>query len=232
MSVRSIVRLGLVLGLVFAAQPSAAAVDPAVKCQIQRLKMAAKYASCLPSADAKALASGGEADHASCDTKFQEKWSNLEAKSGGACLETNPRAVVQDILTTCTEDALVPPASYDIVFRLTAASAPVGTLLFNVDYGSSDGAIPGAGALVSCNNVLPGALFAPDNDEMADELLVGHVIAPAVAAPADLVSCVFDRALPGLPAAGDFTITVDTALDGDDNLITAAVAIDSITLRP
>lgn len=232
MSVRSIVRLGLVLGLVLSAGPSAAAVDPAVKCQIQRLKLAAKYASCLLSADAKALATGAESDRASCDTKFQEKWGILEAKLGESCLETNPREVVQDILTICTEDALVPPASYDIVFRLTAASASVGTLLFNVEYGSSDGAFPGAGALVSCNNVLPGALFAPDNDETADELLVGMVVDPAFAAPADLVSCVFDRALPGLPEAGDFTITVDTALDGDDNPITATVAIDSITLKP
>jgi hypothetical protein len=68
---------------------SAAAVEPAEKCQAAKLKETGKYGLCRLKAEAKAVkrgsAGGLPAALAKCDAKLQTKWSALEAKAGTAC---------------------------------------------------------------------------------------------------------------------------------------------------
>jgi len=217
--------------LVLLAGPAAAAVDPAVRCEVSRLKLAARYASCLLITDAKALLAGAAADHTACDGKFQTKWAAVQARYGSDCPPTNEVTLVEDILSTCTADALVPPASYFVVFGVTN-SVSIGTLQFTVDYTSSDGEFAGSGTLVSCTSMQGSVLFSATDTDLSKSLQAGIVGPTPLATPADLARCVFDRATYGLAEAEDFTITVNVATDGDGNPIDPQVEIVSIDPVP
>lgn len=219
------------LSLLLLAGPASAAVDPATKCRIARLKLASKYASCLLVTDAKAAQAGVAADHTACDGRMQLKWAAIEARYGSDCPPTNEVTLVQDILSECTADALVPPASYAVTFRVTNAVS-LASLLFTVDYAAASGEFAGSGNSVSCSLQLAGAIFVGDDDDLAKSLELGVVSPTPASTPADLVRCTFARGTWGLPEAGDFAITVDSALDGGGNEITANVAIDSIEALP
>lgn len=220
-----------VLLLALAAGPASGAVEPAVKCQVLRLKLAASYASCLLKTDAKALVAGTGADHTACDGKMQTKWAAIEAKYGGDCPPTNEVTLVEDILSECTADALVPPATYDVVLGVSNA-VTLGAVFFTVDYASSDGEFAGSGALVDCVNLAAGAAFAADDDDVSKALQVGVMAPTPIATPSNLVTCTFDRQTWGLPDAEDFTISILDAVDGNGDDIAPVVEIVSITPAP
>lgn len=220
-----------VLVLTLAAGPASAAVTPDVKCQVLRLKLAASYASCLLKTDAKALVAGAAADHTACDGKMQTKWAAIEAKYGAECPPTNEVTLVEDILSECTADALVPPAGYDVVLGVTNA-VTLGTVFLTVDYASSDGEFAGSGALVDCMNLASGALFTADDDDVTHSLQIGVIAPTPLATPSDLVTCRFDRQTWGLPDGADFTISVVDALDGNGEDIVPVVEVVSITPAP
>jgi hypothetical protein len=209
---------------------AAAGLTPAVSCQVKRLKLAARYAACLLIADSKAVATAAESDRLRCDGKLQQKWASIEAKYGSECPETNPVPVMQDILSTCTADALVAPGSYAVAFRVTN-SATLGTLQFHVDYSQAEGEFAGSATFVSCTNAIGGALFAPSDDDVSS-LTIGVVSMTPVTAPTDVATCVFSRSSPGLPHPEDFEVVVDLASDPNGVPTLAAVAIDSITPLP
>jgi hypothetical protein len=73
-----------VTGLV-ASGPAGAALDPAIKCQSVKLKLAGKYASCRLIAEANAVKNGTAPDYATCDAKIQAGWQKVEESIGGEC---------------------------------------------------------------------------------------------------------------------------------------------------
>lgn len=80
------------------------ALDPAVKCEADKLKTAAKFASCRLNADAKAVKKATTADYTRCDQRLAEKWARIEAAAGGACPPGADLATVQGTLAMCTDD--------------------------------------------------------------------------------------------------------------------------------
>lgn len=76
------------------------------------------------------------------------------------------------------------------------------------------------------------ALFSATDNDLSKSLEAGIVSPTPIATPADVASCTFDSGTYGLAEAGDFTITVDLATDGDGNPIDADVEIVSIPPAP
>lgn len=77
---------------------SAAAVDPAIRCQADKLKVAAKYTFCRLKAEAEAAKSFGEPDFAKCDAAFSAGWQQAESRAlskGTPCWTSGDQAGVQ-----------------------------------------------------------------------------------------------------------------------------------------
>jgi len=191
----------------------AAAADPAVKCEVGKLKEAGKYSNCRFKADAKAVQKMTPADYSKCDAKLADKWNTLETKYGAAC----PPATlgnVQAFLTTCSEDALA-PTTYEVVFRLDATPVPLSAMQFEVDYAGAAGEFVGIDG--GCVNLNGGAVHASTNDVGTTTLSIGQLSFGNFGVT-DLAACTFSRT-GAVPVAGDFGITVVDATDGDGFLV-------------
>jgi hypothetical protein len=96
MTYKLITPLAAIVGLVFAFTPlTVMALDPAPKCEADKLKTAAKYAACRLGADSKAVKKDTVPDYSKCTAKFSDKWQKSEGKAGpGVCpSEDNEDAV-------------------------------------------------------------------------------------------------------------------------------------------
>ncbi|MFN2376207.1 MAG: DUF4215 domain-containing protein [Candidatus Binatia bacterium] len=135
-----------------------------------------------------------------------------------------------DVASTSTTTTTLPQGDceeWDIRFRLDAASDAVGSLLLTVDYGDAAGEFDGPGSEVDCTNFVAGALFARQDHDATENLVLGMLMLAPLEPPALLAQCRFTASSPGiLPAAGDFQVTVDDATDGESELITATVSVE------
>ena len=98
--------IAVVLGFTSLSVAPAQAVEPAVKCEADKLKTAAKYSACRLKAESKALKKGTDPDYTKCEQKLADVWAKIEAKGGDTCPTTDDVEEVRTLLTTCT--ALVP----------------------------------------------------------------------------------------------------------------------------
>ncbi len=73
------------LGLAFGLSTSVQEIDPAVKCEADKLKETGKYGFCRLKAESKAVKKGEAPDYGKCVAKFTGKWPTIEAKAEGAC---------------------------------------------------------------------------------------------------------------------------------------------------
>jgi hypothetical protein len=74
----------------------AGAVDPADRCEADKLKEVGKYCSCRLKAESKAVKKAEEPDFSRCNQKYTAKWASAEAKAGGACPTEGDAEAVQD----------------------------------------------------------------------------------------------------------------------------------------
>jgi hypothetical protein len=77
---------------------SASAVDPAIRCQADKLKVAAKYTFCRLKAEADAARAFATPDFSKCDTAFSAGWQQAEARAlgkGAPCWTSGDQATVQ-----------------------------------------------------------------------------------------------------------------------------------------
>lgn len=78
----------------------APAADPAVLCQLGKLKTAAKYGSCRLNADAKGLKDNLTPDYSKCESTFGAKWQKSEDKAGiGICPTEGDEANIEARIT-------------------------------------------------------------------------------------------------------------------------------------
>jgi hypothetical protein len=70
-----------VMGTLVLSSGTALAVDPAVKCEAEKLKAAGKYAFCRMQAEAKASHSFDAPDFSKCDAAFEETWQRAESRA-------------------------------------------------------------------------------------------------------------------------------------------------------
>ena len=85
---------------------SALAMDPAIKCQTQKLKAAAKYTACRLKAEADAARHFAAPDFGKCDATFAADWQSAEARAlaqGAPCWTSGDAATVQADITAQTE---------------------------------------------------------------------------------------------------------------------------------
>jgi hypothetical protein len=83
---------------------AARALDPDVKCEVGKNKIAGKYAYCRQKAEAKALATGTSADYSKCDEVFADKWSKTETSADGACPTNGDMATIESCITMHTDN--------------------------------------------------------------------------------------------------------------------------------
>jgi hypothetical protein len=91
-------RLWVIAGAVLASSGTARAVDPALKCEAQKLKVAGKYAFCRMQAEAKAAAKLDTPDFAKCDAAFDEDWHEAEGRAlakGTSCWTMGDAVTIQ-----------------------------------------------------------------------------------------------------------------------------------------
>ncbi len=69
--------------------------DPAVKCEVNKLKEASKYGACRLKAESKGVKKAEAADYAKCNAKFDEKWDKVEGKADGTCPTNGDEADIQ-----------------------------------------------------------------------------------------------------------------------------------------
>ena len=97
--------IGVVVLLVLCAS-TARAMDPAIKCQTQKLKAAAKYTACRLKAEADAARHFATPDFGKCDATFAADWRNAEARAlaqGTPCWTSGDAAAVQGDITAQTD---------------------------------------------------------------------------------------------------------------------------------
>lgn len=83
------------------------AADPAVTCESKKLNEAAKYASCRLKADSKAVKKNALPDYTKCESKFSQKWGQIETKAGpGICPSEGDEASMHARITMNTTDVV------------------------------------------------------------------------------------------------------------------------------
>jgi hypothetical protein len=186
-----------------------AVLDPAIRCQAIKLKLAGKYASCRLIADSTAVKNGTAPDYSTCDAKITAGWQKVEESIGTECPTTGDLEDVQDSIVEC-----LPSTRYLVRFHLTSDDY-LGALQIEVDYSLAAGEFEGADNAVSCTNVVPDTLYARDDDEATDILLLGWIDLDGdeLVGPREIAHCVFDIDGFAAPVPGDFTFTVVDSVD-------------------
>ncbi len=96
--------------------------DPTTKCQIQRLKQAAKYAKCLLNAEAQAVRSANTARFSDCEQKFSQTWG--EADAAGGCPPDSDLSYVRNEMES---------AVFSVAVSIEAGFVGAGTFVDNAD---------------------------------------------------------------------------------------------------
>lgn len=78
------------------------AVDPALRCEVSKLKTAGKYDFCRLKAEATAAKTGAMPDFSNCDSAYLAKWAQAEIKAGGMCSSNGDQATVQAFISQHT----------------------------------------------------------------------------------------------------------------------------------
>jgi hypothetical protein len=134
-----------------------------------------------------------------------------------------------DVTTT----TVVVGNTFNVAFRLTAASAAVGALQFHVEYAGAPGEFPGVAGQVECTSPIAG-LFAPNDLEDQNQLNLGIVSTAGFSAPTDVANCNF-TGNGETPEASDFVIVIEDATDTTEegNSITESiVVVPVVTPKP
>ena len=103
------------IGAALLAPVAARAMDPAVKCEADKLKAVGKYAYCRLLEQSKASRSFDVPDFSKCDAAFADKWDEMEQKAASqstSCWTTNDAAAIQAMtgaFTDSIEDKLGVP---------------------------------------------------------------------------------------------------------------------------
>ncbi len=100
--------LAVVAGVTF--QPgTAAALNPAPKCEAAKLNESAKKAKCVANAASRAIRKSEAVDAAKlgkCSTKFGEKFTKSEIRAGGACPTDGDASFVEGLVDDCVDDVV------------------------------------------------------------------------------------------------------------------------------
>lgn len=83
---------------------AARGLDPAARCEADKLKTAGKYGFCRFNAESKAAKTFSTPDFSRCDGKFSLKWSSAETRAGGQCPTEGDEAALQAFIAQHTDD--------------------------------------------------------------------------------------------------------------------------------
>lgn len=199
------------------------ALDPAVKCQAIKLKLSGKYAACRLLEDASATKAGTPSDYSTCDARLQAGWEKVESKIGSDCPTAGDLPEVQDSLVECVS------TRYVVHFHMTS-NQTLGALQFVVDYAAASGAFTGSSSSVSCENAVPGTIFAKSDDDDAEELLLGVLSLDGFTGPLELARCIFEVNDFSVPQASGFALNVTDATETNGTPVPGVTI--GITIEP
>jgi hypothetical protein len=130
-----IARFALLLVAALALPASMArAVEPAVRCEAEKNRIAGQYLSCRHKAVAAALKRAANPDFSRCETTFARKWTAIEARTGAACPTIGDAAAMRamfDQMTTASANLLAGPGGPGLLFAgrrwlVKQSTTPVG----------------------------------------------------------------------------------------------------------
>jgi hypothetical protein len=194
---------------------ASAVLDPAIKCQAAKLKLAGKYASCRLLADAAAVKNGTAANYSTCDTKIQEGWAKVEASLGTECPTAGDLDDVQTSIVECI------PAKQFVMRIFMATYQPLSSLQYFVSYSQVNGSVPGTDTNVECTNMVPGALAAYADRDDARYVDMGLINLSNMSGFIEITRCTFDNEGIVDPDPADFIIGVTAATDENGNNVIA-----------
>lgn len=93
----------IVMGMLLVARGPASAIDPAVRCEAQKVKAAGDYADCRLMAEQRAIMQSKPVDFTRCEETFSRVWQRIEDRDGAACPTLSDAMVVQDFVEECTD---------------------------------------------------------------------------------------------------------------------------------
>ena len=99
----TLLAIGLALSFTLSASV-AHAVDPALKCEADKLTAAGKYTACLLKAEAKSVKTGAPPDFTNCEGKLTRKFERIETTLAAACPTLGDVEQVRALGQTCSED--------------------------------------------------------------------------------------------------------------------------------
>lgn len=216
-----------VLACVLAPTLAGAALDPAIKCQAAKMKLSGKYAACRLLEDAAATKTGTSPDYTTCDAKLATGWQKVESSIGTDCPTLGELEEAKDSLVEC-----VTSPRYLVRFHMTSSTS-VGSLQFVTDYSAANGEFPNSGNAVVCSPSIPGTLFADSDDDSAEQLTVGMILAGEnFTGPVEVARCVFEASDFTEPLPGQFSTTIQDATDYNGNPVPGVTIGVTFSLAP
>lgn len=149
------------------------------------------------------------------------------------CTNTDTTTTTAEPVTTTTEQQVTTTTTgnttttepttagkYLVTFSLDNA-VTYGALQLTIGYGSAPGEFTGTGATVVCSKISAAGNAAFNDNEVANTLGLGWISLDGSTGPLTLTVCEFDAT--ETPVPGDFTVTIEDAVDPDFNPITAVI---------
>lgn len=114
--------------------PLAAAVEPAIRCEAEKHRIAGQYLSCRHRTIAAALKRGDDPDFSRCGMKFERKWAAIEARAGAVCPTIGDAVAMREMfdqVTAASARLLAGPGGPGLLFAgrrwlVKQSATPVG----------------------------------------------------------------------------------------------------------
>jgi hypothetical protein len=146
-------------------------------------------------------------------------------------LHTGSSTTTVSSTTTTTLDTTFSYAC-TLTFRVTSSEL-LGSLKYEVDYTTANGAFLDSGLSVQCTNLIAGASKSFFDDEAARKLRESVISVNGFQAPLNVATCSYETDDAGL-AAADFMLVVKDATTPPPNIqiVTPTMAISSVSCAP
>ena len=205
---------------------AAHALEPADKCEVDKLKAAATYFACRLKAELKGIKKGEAPDFSRCNEKYDSKWSKIETKAEGACSTSGDGDAVGGLIrdfSSSTSSVLEPS-----VFLIIDEDAMDNGTNCSASAFATD---PNCVSIEECaSGGCPGVTGPPIDESPA--ALVNDDIAsvPGVPGCESVLRINSVASLASMTQAGMPSITLPTGQIGDEGLF--APATDAFVLLP
>jgi hypothetical protein len=141
-------------------------------------------------------------------------------------LDTGSSTTTVSSTTTTTLDQTF-DYTCTLTFRVTTSEL-LGSLKYEVDYGTANGGFLGSALAVQCTNLVAGVSKSFFDDEANRKLRESVITVNGFQGPLSVATCSYETDDAGL-AAGDFVLTVRDATTPDFQIVTPTMTVSSVS---